>query len=94
MDTDVTVKANETYSVNVKYFRIKVNGDVVAESVDGNILEDIQLHKGDVVTISKVIKKRESRNGEIILNGFTEDDIVSDDDSEEERYKEEIIVRE
>ena len=94
MDTDVTVKANGSYSVNVKYFRIKVNGDVVTESVEGNLVEDLQFHKGDVITISKVIKKRESRPAQIVLNGFTEDDIISDDDTDEEQYKQELIVEE
>lgn len=94
IDTNMTVKADKSYSVNVRYFKIKVNGNEVAESVDGNLLEDIELHEGDLVKLCRVIKKRESRPAQIILNGFTYDDIVSDYDPEDEQYIEEIIVKE
>lgn len=94
MDMDFRVKADTSYSVNVKYFKIKVNGEVVCESFDGNIPNDLEFRDGDQIKICKVIKKRESRPGQIILNGFTRDDIVSDDDLPEDQYSEEIIVRE
>ena len=94
MDIDLTVKANKSYSVNARYFKIKVNDDVVCESFDGNIPKDIEFHNGDQIKICKVIKKRESRPAQIIFNGFTKEDIVSINDSDEEQYKEEIIVKE
>ena len=94
IDMDFTAKAEESYSINVKYFKVKINGDVVGESFDGNLPEDIELHNGDQVKICKVIKKRESRPAQIIFNGFTKDDVVSNNDPEEEQYTEEIIVKE
>ena len=94
IDMDFTAKAEESYSINVKYFKVKINGDVVGESFDGNLPEDIELHNGDQVKICKVIKKRESRPAQIIFNGFTKDDVVSNNDPEEEQYTEEIIVQE
>ena len=94
IDMDFTAKAEESYSINVKYFKVKINGDVVGDSFDGNLPEDIELHNGDQVKICKVIKKRESRPAQIIFNGFTKDDVVSNNDPEEEQYTEEIIVKE
>ena len=67
---------------------------MVAEAVGGNLTEDIELHNGDQIKICKVIKKREARPVEILLNGFVKDDIVSVKDPEDEQYREEIIVRE
>ena len=93
MDMDFTVKADKSYSTNVKYFKIKVNDVVVAESFDGNLNGDIEFHDGDQVKICHVIKKRESRVGQIILKGFTKDDVVSEYDPEDEQYSEEIIVK-
>lgn len=94
MDTDFLVKADMSFSKNVRLYKIKINGDLVAESVGGNLAEDIELHDGDQIKICKVIKKRESRPAEIFLNGFIKEDIVSSKDPEDEQYKEEIIVRE
>lgn len=94
MDMNFTAKAQQCYSINVKHFKIKINGDLIYESFDGNISEDIEFHNGDQVKICKVIRKKESRPGQIIFNGFTKDDIVSDKDPEEEQYIEEVIVKE
>ena len=94
MDTDYVVKANQAYSINARYYKIMVNGDFVCESVDGNIPIDIQLHNGDLVKVCGVIKKRTSTPAQIILQGFTPEDIVSEYDSKDERYTEEIIVEE
>lgn len=94
IDMDFKAKADESYSINVKYFKIKVNGDTICESYDGNIPEDIEFKKGDQIKICKVVKKRESRQAQIILNGFTKDEIVSVDDPEDKQYREEIIVKE
>ena len=94
LDVDFTMKADQSYSINTRYYKVKVNGEVVAETVNGEILNDIEFHKGDQVKFCKVIKKRESRQAQIIFNGFIKDEIVSDNDPEEEQYKEEIIVKE
>ena len=94
MDMDFTVKGEQSFSQNAKYFKIKVNGDVVCESFDGNIPGDFEFHNGDQIKICKVIKKRNSRPAQITLNGFTKDEIVSDYDPADEQYKEEIIVKE
>ena len=94
LDVDFTAKASESYSKNARYFKIKVNGDVVSEAYGGNIPEDIEFHAGDEVKFCKVIKKQDSRQAEIVLNGFSKSEIVSDEDPEEEQYKEEIIVKE
>lgn len=94
MDMDFTVKADKSYSINSRYFKIKINDETVSESYDGNIPTDIEFHKGDRVKICKVIKKREARPAQIILNGFTKDEIVSINDPEDEQYREEIIVKE
>ena len=94
IDMDFTAKASQCYSINTKHFKVKINGEVVSESFDGNIAEDIEFHNGDQVKICKVIRKRESRPAQIIFNGFTKDSIVSTNDSEDEQYREEIIVKE
>lgn len=94
MDMDFTIKADKSFSKNAKYFKIKVNGDVVCESYDGNISKDLEFHNGDQIKICKVIKKRESRPAQVILNGFTKEEVVSDKAPEEEQYTEEIIVKE
>ena len=94
MDMDFTIKADRSFSVNAKYFKIKVNGDVVCESYDGNIPKDIEFRNGDQIKICKVIKKRESRAAQVILNGFTKEEVVSNEAPEEEQYTEEIIVKE
>ena len=94
MDMDFVAKADESYSVNVKYFKIKVNGTVVCESYDGNLPEDISFKNGDEVKICHVIRKRDARSGEIFLKGYTTDDIVSDEAPGDEQYEEEVIVKE
>ena len=94
IDTDFVVKADQSYSTNARYFKIKVNDELVCESFDGNIYDDIELHNGDEVKICKAIKKLSSRPLQIILDGFTKEDILSVNDSDEERYHEEIIVKE
>lgn len=94
MDTDLTIKADQSFSVNARYFKIMVNGDLVCESENANIPADIELHNGDLVKVCGVIKKKSSVPAQIVLNGFTPDEIVSDYDSEDEQYREEIIVKE
>ena len=94
MDMDMTVKANQSFSTNARYFKIKVNDETVCESYDGNLSEDLEFHNGDNIKVCKVIKKRDSRKVEITLNGFTRGEIVSDYDTDEEQYSEEIIVKE
>lgn len=94
MDMDFTVKGEQSFSQNAKYLKIKVNGDVVCESFDGNIPVDFEVHNGDQIKICKVIKKRNSRPAQITLNGFTKEEIVSDYDPADEQYTEEIIVKE
>ena len=94
MDMDFTAKADQCYSINTKHFKVKINGEEVCESFDGNIQEDIEFHNGDQVKICKVIRKRESRPAQIIFNGFTKEEIVSINDPEEEQYREEVIVKE
>lgn len=94
IDTDFKARAATSYSINTRFFKIKINGEFVCESVDGNIPTDIVFHNGDLVKICGVVKKRTSTPSEIILNGFTYDEIVSDKDPEKEQYDEEIIVKE
>lgn len=94
MDMDFTAKSGQCYSINTRHFKVKINDEVVAESFDGNLSEDIEFHNGDQVKICKVFRKRESRPAQIIFNGFTKEDIVSIADPEEEQYKEEVIVKE
>ena len=94
LDVDFLMKANMSFSKNARYYKIKVNGDTVAETVEGELLEDIEFHNGDEIKICKVIKKREARPAEIVLNGFIKESIVSEKDPDEEQYREEIIVRE
>ena len=93
MDMDFTAKADQSYSINARYFKVKINGDVVYESFDGNLAEDIEFHNGDQVKICKVIRKKGSHPTQIIFNGFTRDDIVSAYDSDEEQYSEEVIIK-
>ena len=92
LDMNFTAKASLSYSTNVRFFKIKVNGELVCESVNGNIPEDIEFHNGDQVKICGVHKKRTSSPAGIILNGYTKDEVVSDYD--EEQYSEEVIVKE
>jgi len=94
LDVDFLMKANMSFSKNARYYKIKVNGDTVAETVEGELLDDIEFHNGDEIKICKVIKKREARPAEIVLNGFIKESIVSEKDPEEEQYREEIIARE
>ena len=94
LDVDFLMKANMSFSKNARYYKVKVNGDEVAEAVGGNIANDIEFHNGDQIKICKVIKKRESQPVEIVFNGYVKDDIVSKHDPDDEQYKEEIIVRE
>lgn len=92
MDMDFTVKADKSYSMNAKYFKIKVNNENIYECYGGNVHEDIELHNGDLVKICRVIRKQTSKPVQIILKGFTKDEVVSVNDSESEQYDEEIIV--
>lgn len=94
IDMDFTAKADQSFSKNTKHFKVKINNEVVSESFDGNIPEDIEFHNGDQVKICKVVRKRESRPAEIIFNGFSKESIVSSSDPEGEQYREEIIVKE
>ena len=92
MDTNFTAVAARSFSVNAKYFKIKVNGEFVCESVNGNIPDNIEFHDGDLVKVCGVFKKRTSSPAKIVLNGYSKDVIVSDEDDVE--YKEEAIVKE
>ena len=92
MDMDFNAVKDKSYSINVKYFKIKVNEDTVYESVDGNIPENFELHEGDVVKLCKVIRKKTSSQAQVVLNGFTKEDVVSSHWPEEEQYGEEIII--
>ena len=94
IDMDFTAKADQSFSTNAKYFKVKINNEVVSESFNGNIPKDIEFHNGDQVKICKVIRKWESRPVQIIFNGFTKEEIVSDEVPEEEQYSEEVIVKE
>ena len=94
IDMDFTAKADQSFSKNTRHFKVKINNEVVSESFDGNIPEDIEFHNGDQVKICKVVRKRESRPAEIIFNGFSKESTVSSSDPEGEQYREEIIVKE
>jgi len=94
MDIDFTVKADQTYSDNARYFKVMVNGDLVCESYGGNIPEDIELHEGDEVKVCGVIRKRGGQPVTVHFKGFSSDEVVSDHDPEDEQYSQEIIVEE
>lgn len=94
MDMDFTAKADQSFSQNAKHFKVKINDELVCESFDGNIPEDIEFHSGDQVKICKVSRKWGSRPAQIVFNGFTKEEIVSSKDPEEEQYREEVIVKE
>ena len=47
MDSDFTAVKDKSFSVNVKYFKLKINDSVTYESIDGNIPENIEIHNGD-----------------------------------------------
>jgi hypothetical protein len=94
MDMDFTAKADQSFSTNAKHYKVKINNEVVSESFDGNIQEDIEFHNGDQVKICRVIRKWESRPVQIVFNGFSKEEIISDKDTEEEQYHEEVIVKE
>ena len=92
MDIDFTAKADQSYSINARYYRIKINGELVCESENGGIPKDIEFHKGDLVKVCGLKRKKTAQTGQIFLVGFTKDEIVSDEDPESEQYVEEIIV--
>lgn len=92
MDMNFTAKADRFFSVNTKFFKIKINGETVCESVHGEIPEDIEFHDGDLVKICHILRKNVSKDAQMIFGGYTKDDIISDDMSEEEQYEEEVIV--
>ena len=91
MDMDFIAKADKTFSKNAKYFKIKVNDEVVSEAYSGNIPEDITFHEGDIVKICRVIKKMHDKPVYIEMCGFNITKVVSDKDSE---FNEEVIVKE
>ena len=92
MDMEFTATASRSFSINTKCFKIKINGDTVSESVNGNIPENIEFHNGDLVKICGVFKKKTSVPAQIVLNGFTKDIVDSEHDDEE--YTEEVIIKE
>ena len=94
MDMDFTAKADKSFSVNVKFFKIMINGETVCNSSQATIPEDIEFHNGDEVKVCGIIKKRTSTPGKICLVGFTTDDVVSENDSPEEQYIEDITIEE
>ena len=94
LDTNLVIKADQSYSINTRFYKIKVNGELVDETVDGNITKDLELHDGDLIKICGVRRKKTSTPAQIFLKGFTKDSIVSDKDPEDEQYIDEIIVRE
>ena len=94
MDMNFTAKAEQFHSINVKFFKVKVNGETIMESVDGVITEDIDFHDGDLVKICGIVRKRASSDAQFVFGGFTTDEIVSDYDPEDNQYSEEVIVEE
>lgn len=94
MDVDFLAKADRFYSVNVRYFKVKINGETVCESVNAEIPEDIEFHNGDLVKICGIVRKKTSADAQMIFGGFIKEDIVSDYDPEDEQYTEDIIVKE
>ena len=94
MDMDFTATVNRTYSLNTRFFKVMINGEEVARSVDGGITEKIEFHNGDLVKVCGVLKKKSSLPAQIVLGGFTKEEVVSDYDTEDEKYIEEIIVKE
>lgn len=93
IDIDFTAYADRSYSMNARYFKIKINDEIVCESFDGNLDRDIEFHKGDQVKLCKVIKKKRDVPAEVILGGLSKSEILSVDDPEDSQYDEEIIVR-
>ena len=94
MDMDFTAKDFQSYTINVKYFKVMVNGEIVCESEWAEIPNDIEFHNGDLVKICGIVRKKASAPAQFIFGGFTTDEIVSDKDSEDEQYVEEVIVEE
>ena len=94
IDTDFSARAEFSYTENVRYFKIKVNGEVVCECFDGKIPCDMEFHEGDQIKICKVMRKKAARPAEIFIGGFAMDVIFSDNDTETEQYSEELIVKE
>jgi hypothetical protein len=92
LDFDFTAKADQTFSVNARYYKIKINGVTVSESVKGNIPEDIEFKNGDLVKVCGVARKNASAPVQIVLKGFTKDYVEPDDGDVE--YEEEVIVKE
>lgn len=94
IDMNFKAKVEQSFSVNTKYFKIKVNGGPAIESVNGNLPEDIEFHNGDLIKVCGVIKKKTSAQAKIVLKGYTTDDVTSIHDSAEEQYIEEVNVQE
>jgi hypothetical protein len=94
MDTDFTAKADASYTINVKYFKVKINGETVCESEWAEIPKDIEFHNGDLVKICGIVRKKTSIPAQFIFGGYTKEEIVSSKDPEDEQYVEQIIVEE
>ena len=94
MDMDFTAKADKFYSVNTRFFKIMINGELVCSSVNAEIPEDIEFHNGDLVKICSINRKKTSADAQLIFGGFTRDEVVSDNDTDENQYSEEVIVKE
>lgn len=94
MDMDFTAKAKWFYSVNARFFKIKINGETVCQSEGGNIPDDIEFHNGDLVKICGIVRKKISAESQFVFGGFTTEEVVNDNGPEEEQYEEEIIVKE
>ena len=93
MDMNFIAKADMFYSMNTKFFKIKINGETVCESINAEIPQDIEFHNGDLVKICGVIKKRSSTPCQLVFGGFTTDEIVSEYDPDDEQYREEVIIK-
>ena len=94
MDMDMRVKAGWSFSVNVRFYKVKVNGETVAEAYEGVLPCDIELRRGDQVKITKVTRFAESKRSVVTLKGFTWDEIVSDYDPADESGEGEVIISE
>ena len=47
MDMNFTAKADMFYSMNTKFFKVKINGETICESVNAEIPQDIELLTGN-----------------------------------------------
>lgn len=88
MDTNFTAKKDQFVAgENLKYFKVKINGDTVCESerLDGvvTIPDDIEFHSGDLVKICGIVRRRAMEPAELVFGGFTTDDIAGEECVEE-----------